>query len=430
MKYTSLSSSFFSDNRARLAQELKVGSVLVLHANDIFPTNADGTFALHQNANFFYLTGIDQEESILVMRILKGGDCKSTLLVRETNDQIAIWEGAKLTIQAAQQLSGIDDVRWTSEYDRVLQEAIPDATTIYIETNEHPRCINPVETRNMRLGNELRASFPKQIFENIYGILAEMRMVKQPEEIRAMQQACNITADGFTAILPHIKPGMGEWEVEGLLSCEYLKRRARKFSFLPILASGSNSCVLHYIINDQIMKEGDLLLMDIGAEYGNYNGDMTRTIPVSGKFTQRQRAVYEAVMRIMDYANSIMRPGVLKSEYERLVRVYVGKELVGLHLLTQSDLDDDPNDPPAVRRYFMHGCSHSLGLDVHDVGSANPVFAPHMIFTIEPGIYIREEAIGIRLENDVIIGENGNLNLLARAPLAPDEIESLMSKAK
>lgn len=428
MKYSPLPSTLFSGNRVRLASHLEKNSLLILHSNDIFPTNADGTFALHQNANFFYLTGIDQEESVLIMSINDKGISQSTLFIKETNAQIAIWEGKKLSTEEAARLSGIDDIRWASDYAAFLDDVMPKYDTVYLETNEHPRCVNPVQTRNVRLGDRLHSSWPGKSFKNIYGILGEMRLIKQPEEVVALQKACSITAEGFKSVLPRIKPGMGEWEVEAMLSCEYLKRKARKFSFLPILASGANSCVLHYIDNDQVMSEGDLLLMDIGAEYGNYNGDMTRTIPVSGQFTPRQREVYEAVMRIMAYAESIMRPGVLKSEYERLVRVYVGKELVSLGLLTEKDLADNPHDPAAVKRYFMHGCSHSLGLDVHDVGNAVPEFAPGMVFTIEPGIYIREESIGIRLENDILIGEKGNTNLLAAAPLSPDEIEALMAE--
>ena len=427
MKYSPLSPSLFSGNRIRLFKELDEGSLLILHSNDIYPTNADGVFALHQNANFFYLTGIDQEESILAMRMKAGGDCHTTLFIKETNSQIAIWEGKKLSMEEAARLSGVDDIRWTTEYQPYLDEVMPEHATVYLETNEHPRCVNPVQTRNMRMGDELKSTWANKSFKNVYGILADMRLIKQAEEIEALQKACAITAEGFKTTLKHIKPGMGEWEVEALLAREYLMRKARKFSFLPILASGANSCVLHYIDNDQMMKSGDLILMDIGAEYGNYNGDMTRTIPVNGKFSPRQREVYEAVLRTMVYAESLMRPGVLKSEYERLVRVYVGGELISLGLLTEKDVADDPEDPIAVKRYYMHGCSHSLGLDVHDVGNVSE-FAPGMVFTIEPGIYIREEGIGIRLENDILIGEERNTNLLAAAPLNPDDIERLMAE--
>lgn len=428
MKYSPLPSSLFSSNRLRLSEVLERNSLLVLHSNDILPTNADGTFPFHQNANFFYLTGIDQEESILIMSVKEDGESHSTLFVKETSPQIAIWEGKKLSQDEAAKISGIDDVRWTSEYPAFLDEVMPKYSTIYLETNEHPRCVSPVQTRNVRLGGELQANWPDKCFKNIYGIVGDMRLIKQADELEALKHVCTMTAEGFNAVIKHIKPGMGEWEVEALLSKEYLMRKARKFSFSPILASGANSCVLHYVDNDQVLKDGDLLLMDIGAEYGNYNGDMTRTIPVNGKFTPRQREVYEAVLRMMRYAESIMRPGVLKAEYERLVRVFAGKELVSLGLLTEKDLADNPNDPPAVKRYYMHGCSHSLGLDVHDVGNTAPEFAPGMVFTIEPGIYIREEGIGIRLENDILIGENGNTNLLAAAPLDPDEIERLMAK--
>jgi Xaa-Pro aminopeptidase len=428
MKYKPLSADFYKGTRDRLAKEVCEGSLVIIHANDVYPTNADGTLAHHQNANLFYVTGIDQEESVLVMSIGKNGEHHDTLLLRETNETIAIWEGARLSKDEASALSGIEDVRWTDEYDTLLSQCVPSAKLVWLEENQHPRCTNPVQTRNARKALALKKAYPSAKIENIYPILGEMRLIKQPEEIEQLKVACQITGEGYRELLSYIKPGMGEWEVEAKLSYEYLKRGARKFSFLPIIASGDSTCVLHYIVNDKVCKDGDLVLLDIGAEYGNYNGDMTRTIPVNGKYSPRQRAVYDAVLRTHNYAKSIMRPGTPKTEYERLVRVFVGHELVKLGLLTEKDLADNPNDPPAVRRYFMHGCSHSLGLDVHDVGNSQPTFKANMVFTVEPGIYIREEGIGIRLETDVLIGEESNTDLLDGVPLDPDEIERLMSK--
>lgn len=428
MRYDPLPASFFEGNRSRLALQLPPGSLVVLHSNDVMPTNADGSMAFHQNANLFYLCGIDQEETVLLMLIDGGGNCETTLLLRETSDTIAIWEGKRLSKEEASELSGIGDVRWTAEYESILGQYLAKAAAIYLEADEHPRAVSPVETRNMRMGAAIKKTHPGRQFENIYPVIAEMRMIKQPVEIEALRKACSITAEGFTDTLPRIKPGIGEWEIEASLSYEYIRRGARKFSFLPIIASGPNSCVLHYISNDNTCKDGGLVLLDIGAEYGCYNGDMTRTVPVNGKFTPRQREVYEAVLRTMEYAEGILRPGIQKSEYERKIRVHIAGELLGLGLLTPADIEENPEDPPAVRRYFMHGCSHHLGLDVHDVGAKDPVISAGMVFTIEPGIYIREESIGIRLENDYLVGEKETLNLMPNAPIRPDDIERLMAK--
>ena len=392
MRYEPLPSSFFAGNREELASRLPAGSMLILHANDVFPTNADGTFALHQNANLFYLTGVDQEETVLVMTIREDG-WDEILLLRETNEQIAIWEGARLSQEQARELSGIQDVRWTDEYDALLEALVPSASMVFVEANQHPRCSCPVETRNARMTKELKEKFPDAVLKNVYEILADMRQIKKPEEIKALKKACDITNEGFRELLRFIRPGVGEWQIEGFLANEFISRGPRKFSFLPIIASGKDTCVLHYIQNDKRCEDGDLVLMDM-----------------------------------MTYAKKILKPGILKSEYERLVRVFAAGELVKLGLITPAQVAEKPSDPPIVRKYYMHGCSHFLGLDVHDVGEANPVVLPGMVFTVEPGIYIAEEGIGIRLENDVLIGEIENIDLLGDVPLLPDDIERLMAR--
>lgn len=427
MRYEPLPASFYIQKRAQLSALLPVGSMLLLHSNDVFPTNADGTMPLHQNANLFYLTGIDQEETVLLM-IIEPQGVKETIFVRETNPTVKVWEGARLTKEDVTKLSGVQDVQWLDEFPKALKESVSLTDKVYIEQNVHPRSESMVQTRNARMAAQLQADYPNIVLENVYGILAKMREIKTPEEISSLKQACSMTNVAFRNLLPKIKPGLGEWQVESILSYEFLYQGSRKFSFMPIIAAGEDTCVLHYIQNDKVCQDGDLLLMDIGCEYGYYNSDMTRTVPVNGKFSPRQRAVYEAVLATMEYAKTIMRPGTLKSEYERLVRVFVGKKLVELNLLTQADLDEKPNDPPAVRRYFMHGCSHFLGLDVHDVGEKDPIFAAGMVFTIEPGIYIPDEAIGIRLENDILIGETENTDLLGDVPILPDDIERLMAQ--
>lgn len=427
LRYKPISSDFYVRMRDRLAALLPAGSLVIIHASDVYPTNADGTLAHHQNANLFYLTGIDQEETVLLMRIQEGGRHEDTLLLRETNERIVIWEGARLTKECATGISGIRDVRWTSEYNALLAAWMPQAREVWLERDNHPRRFTYVETRNERMAAALKASYPDACLKSLYDVLAAMRLVKEPEEIAQIREACRITGEGFVEVLRKIKPGMGEWEMEALLSCEYLKRRSRKFSFLPIIASGGDTCVLHYISNHKACREGDLILFDIGAEYGGYAGDMTRTIPAGGTYSPRQKAVYEACLAVHRYARSIMRPGLDRLEYERRVRVFMAKQLLALGLITQADIDAKPEDPPAVRRYYMHGTSHSLGLDVHDVGPTDPVFAVNQVWTIEPGIYIAEEGIGVRIETDVLIRENDTEDLIPNAPLDIADIEAIMT---
>lgn len=428
LRYTPIPASFYVQRRDMLAAKLPAGSLVVVHANDVYPTNADGTLAHHQNANLFYLTGIDQEETILIMQVEEDGRHKDTLLLRETDEKIVIWEGARLTKEDATELSGVEDVRWTDEYNMMLAELVPAAEEVWLETDNHPRRYTYVQTRNERCGAALRASYPDAKVQSLYPLLAEMRLVKAPEEMVQMREACRITGEGFVDVLKQIRPGMGEWEMEAALSNAYIRRRARKFSFLPIIASGKDTCVLHYISNHKECKDGDLILFDIGAEYGGYAGDMTRTVPANGKFTPRQKAVYEAVLAAHRYAASIMRPGLEKAEYERLIRVFMAEELIKLDLLTREEVDADPKNPLCVRRYFMHGTSHSLGIDVHDVCPDAPTFAEGQVWTIEPGIYIAEEGIGIRIETDVLIHADGVEDLIPNAPLDVADIEALMQK--
>lgn len=428
LRYTPISADFYVDRRDKLAAQLPVGSLVIVHANDVYPTNADGTLAHHQNANLFYLTGVDQEETVLLMRVQEDGRHEDTLLLRETNEHIVIWEGARLTKEAATELCGIEDVRWTSEYNALLAQWVPAAKQVWLEVDNHPRRNTYVQTRNARMQAALQAAYPDVVVKSLYEILADMRLVKTEAELVQLREACRITGEGFVEVLRNIKPGMGEWEMEGMLSSAYIRRRARKFSFLPIIASGADTCVLHYISNHKRCEDGDLILFDIGAEYGGYAGDMTRTVPANGKYTPRQKAVYEACLAVHRYACSIMRPGLKKSEYERLVRVFMAAQLVKLGLLTQEEVDAAPENPLCVRKYFMHGTSHPLGIDVHDVGPADPVFAPGQVWTVEPGIYIPAEKIGIRIETDVLIHADYTEDLIPNAPLDVADIEKLMGE--
>lgn len=427
LRYEPISAAFYKTTRDQLAAQLPAGSLVIVHSNDIYPTNADGTLPHHQNANLFYLTGIDQEESVLLMRVQEDGKHEDTLLLRETNEHIVIWEGARLTKEDATALSGIDDVRWTDEYNALLAAWVPAAKKVWLERDNHPRRLTYVQTRNERMAAALLAAYPDVELQSLYDLLAGMRLVKSEAEIAQLREACRITGEGWVEVLRSIKPGMGEWEIEALLSAAYIRRHARKFSFHPIIASGKDTCVLHYISNHKCCAEGDLILFDIGAEYGGYAGDMTRTIPANGKYSPRQKAVYEACLAVHRYARDIMRPGLKKSEYERLVRVRMAAELVKLGLLSQQEVDAAPENPLCVRKYFMHGTSHSLGIDVHDVGPADPVFAENQVWTIEPGIYIPEESIGIRIETDVLIHADYTEDLIPNAPLDVADIEALMA---
>ena len=429
LRYKPISASFYNSTRDKLAAQLPAGSLVIVHANDIYPTNADGTLAHHQNANLFYLTGIDQEETVLLMRVQEDGKHEDTLLLRETNEHIVIWEGARLTKEDATAMSGIADVRWTDEYNALLAVWVPAAKEVWLEQDNHPRRLTYVQTRNARMAAALQASYPDAQLKSVYDILAAMRLVKSEEELVQIREACRITGEGWVEILSQITPGMGEWEMEGLLSSAYIRRRARKFSFHPIIASGKDTCVLHYISNHKCCEEGDLILFDIGAEYGGYAGDMTRTVPANGIYSPRQKAVYEACLAVHRYAKDIMRPGLKKSEYERMVRVRMAAELVKLGLLTQQEVDAAPENPLCVRKYFMHGTSHPIGLDVHDVGPADPVFAENQVWTIEPGIYIPEEGIGIRIETDVLIHADEAEDLIPNAPLDVADIERAMASA-
>lgn len=423
-RYQAIDKSFYIKKRDELASKLDAGSIVIIHSNDNAPTNADGAHPFQQNTNLFYLCGIDQEESVLIMRIGEGGSHEDTLLLRETNDMIAIWEGARLDQAEGAELSGISDVRWTSEYQALLAQWLGAGQKVYFETDQHLRRFTQVQSRNERMAAALKANYPSVKAESIYEIISEMRLVKSEEEIEQLRRACRITGEGYLATIKRIKAGMGEWEIEASLIGEFIKRRARKHSFQPIIASGGNACVLHYLSNHDTCEDGEMVLFDIGAEYGNYCGDMSRVVPVNGRFTPRQREVYDAVAAVHLKAMEYMKVGVMKADYEKQVQQFMGEQLVKIGLLSQQELDADLM---SIRKYFMHGTSHPLGLDVHDVGPANPAFAVGQVWTIEPGIYIKEEGLGYRLETDVVIRENGVEDLLGFVPLQADEVEAAMA---
>lgn len=428
MRYEPIDPQLFVTNRERLRALLKPNSIVVLHSNDVYPTNADGTMPFRQQSDLYYLTGVDQEDSILILvpDAYEARD-REILLVKETSEHIAIWEGDKLTKDQATQVSGIGRVEWTSSFESLLHRLVPQIDHIYLTTNEHLRAEVVVETRNARFIRDCQARYPLHRYERLAPLIHRLRMIKQPAEIEVIQKACDITEAGFRRSLGFIQPEVGEWEIEAEFMHEFLRRGSRGFAYTPIIGSGKNACVLHYITNDHVCRDGDLLLMDVAAEYAGWNSDMTRTVPVNGKFTDRQRAVYDAVLRVLRGANEILRLGKFPADYQREVLELMEKELVDLKLFTAEEAKAQGPEKPLVKKYFMHGTSHHLGLDVHDVSPPNEAFAEGMVMTIEPGIYIREEGIGIRLENNVVIGKDDNFDLMGNIPIEADEIEALMA---
>lgn len=429
MRYRQISKSLYINNRKRLAKELQSGSLAVFNSNDIMPTNADGTMRFRQNNDLFYLTGIDQEETILVIfPDYPDKKFREVLFLRETSELIATWEGHKLTKEEARELSGIETVLWTSEFSKLFNTMLTmgGAEFVYLNTNEHYRADVSVESRDARFIKWCKERYPLHKYERIAPIMSKLRSVKSNEEIDQLQIACNITERAFRRVLGFVKPGVKEYEIEAEFIHEFLRNGSRGFAYEPIIASGADSCVLHYIENNKACQAGDVLLLDVGAEYGNYNADMTRTIPVSGKFTKRQKDVYNAVLRIKRAAIKLLKPGVQYFEYHKEVQKITETELIKLKLFDKTDLKKQNPAKPLFMKYFMHGTGHHLGLDVHDIGNMYVKMQVGMVWTVEPGIYIKEEGLGIRLENNVVIEKNGVKDLMKNIPVEAEEIEELM----
>ncbi len=429
MKYQQLSSQLYIANRSRLAQKIEKGGLAVFTSNDIYPTSADGSMPFKQASDIFYLTGVDQEETILVIFPSANSSAhKEILFVKETSEHIAVWEGAKLTKEQARNQTGIQNIQWVQDFDKTMRVLMNEALSLYLNDNAHTRATIEVETREMRLSKKLRAEYPHHTIARIAPAMHHLRAVKQEEEIQQLQKAIDITRAGFERVLQFVKPGVLEYEIEAEFAHEFLRRGSRGFAYTPIIASGANACVLHYIANDQPCKDGDIILLDVGAEYGNYNADMTRCIPVNGKFSQRQKEVYNAVLRVMKAATELLRPGTMIGEYHKAVGELMTKELVELKLISMDDVKNQNPTWPAYKKYFMHGTSHFLGLDVHDVGDWNIPMQVGNVFTVEPGIYIPEEGLGIRIENNVVIEHNRTRNLFDEFPVEVEEIENWMNK--
>jgi Xaa-Pro aminopeptidase len=428
MKYLDIDSSLFTENRKRFAKYLKPKSLALFFSNDIMPTNADGTMPFRQNADLFYLSGADQEESILaIFPEASNPDHREILFLRETNAQIAIWEGEKLSVEKAREVSGIQNIQWLDKFDVVLKALMAEAEHVCLNSNEHLRATIEVETREVRLGKGIREKYPLHRYERSAPIMHSLRAIKQPIEIELMKRAAAIDVQGYMRVMKFIKPGVWEYEIEAEFAHEFLRNRSRGFGYTPIIASGYNACVLHYIENNQQCKDGDLILIDVGSEYANYHSDITRTLPVNGRFTPRQKQVYNAVLHVMKEAMKLLRPGNQLHEYHKEVGKIMEGQLLDLGLIDKTDIKNQNPAWPAYKKYFMHGTSHYLGLDVHDVGHWNVKMEAGNAFTCEPGIYIPEENMGIRIEDDVIITENGLVNLTEGAPKEVEAIEEMMN---
>lgn len=408
--------------------QMKPKSIAVFNSNDIYPVSADSTMPFEQHRDIFYLSGADQEETILVL-FPDAMDKKhrEILFVRETNEHIAVWEGAKLTKEKATAVSGIETIYWLSDFDKVFFDLMTESETIYFNTNEHYRQAVETQTREDRFIERCKKEFPAHQWAKSNPILQQIRGVKEPEEIALMQQACDITEKGFRRILQFTKPGVWEYEMEAEYLHEFIRNRSKGFAYTPIIAAGDNANVLHYIENNLQVQDGDLILMDVAAEYANYSSDMTRTIPANGKFTDRQKAVYNAVLRVKNEATKMLVPGTIWAEYHKEVGKIMTSELLGLGLLDKADVQNEDKNWPAYKKYFMHGTSHHIGLDTHDYGELKMPMKPNMVFTVEPGIYIPNEQMGIRLEDDLVIQETGEpFNLMKNIPIEVEEIEELM----
>jgi len=418
----------FISHRANLAKLMLPNSLAVVNANDILPTNADGTLVLRPNSDLFYLAGIEQEESILLLYPdAHEENMREILFLRETNDLIAIWEGHKLTKEEARKVSGIKRVEWLSEFRPLFHRLMCECEHAYLNSNEHKRATIELPTREARFIKDTQGRYPLHDYQRLARLMHRLRAVKSDFELALIRQACAITQAGFARVCKFVKPGVTETEVEAEFAHEFI-RRGGNFAYSPIIASGKNACALHYLTNDQHCRKGELLLLDVAASYANYNSDLTRTIPVSGRFTRRQRQVYNAVLRVLRSASTAATPGKLPKHWQKEAEAMIEKELVDLGLLRMAEIRKQDPDKPALKKYFMHGVGHPLGLDVHDVTDTTQPIQAGWVLTIEPAIYIPAEGFAVRLENDILVQANGNVDLMADIPIEADDIERLMRR--
>lgn len=426
MKAVPIPAELFVHNRRRLLPHLGAQAVVVVQSNDVLPTNADGTMGFHQNADLFYLTGINQEETILLLAPGAFDEkLREVLFIREPSEHLKIWEGHKLSREKAREASGIANVKFLTEFPSVFRQLMVEGEQVYLNTNEYPKGVAPVETRELRFVRECREAFPLHTYRRLAPLLADLRLVKSSHEIDMIRRACGLTRQGFLRVLPFVRPGVNETEVEAEFAHEFIRHKAQ-FAYPPILCAGENNCILHYGQNDQECRDGELLLMDVAAGYGQYMSDLTRTIPVSGRFTPRQRSVYDAVLRVFRQVAAAMVPGAYLKDLRTQTEKLVEQELLSLGLLKAEEVAQQDPDKPLFKKHYMHGVAHSIGLDVHDVGLPSRPIQPGWVLTCEPAIYVADEKFGIRLENDILVTEDGPVDLMADIPIEADEIEELM----
>lgn len=430
MKYDRIDKQLYIKNRERFIAKMEGKSLAVFNSNDIYPISADSTMPFQQHRDILYLSGVDQEESILVLfPSCSNEKHREVLFLRETNEHIAVWEGAKLTKEGAYEVTGIKTVYWLNQFPTIFKQMMAEAESIYLNTNEHLRANTEVQTREDRFIVSVKQDYPAHSVKKSAPIMHTIRAVKDQIEIDLMQRACKITEAGFRKLLSFTKPGVWEYEIEAELIHEFIRNRSKGFAYTPIIASGGNACVLHYIENNQQCKSGEVILLDIAAEYANYSSDLTRCIPVDGKFTKRQKEVYNAVLHVKKEAEKLLVPGTYLNDYHKEVGLIMQGQLLNLGLIDKTDIKNQDPEWPAFKKYFMHGTSHYIGLDTHDVGHWNVPIEAGMVFTCEPGIYIPEENLGIRLEDDLVVQKTGApFNLMKDIPLEADEIETLMNQ--
>jgi len=428
MRHAPISSRLFRHNRDRLRALLPDNALAILNANDVLPTNADGTLVLVPNSDLFHLTGIEQEESVLLLAP-DAFDVKQReiLFLREPDEHLKVWEGHKHTKEEARKISGVQRVEWLSAFPSLFRQLMCEAEQVFLNTNEHRRAVVDVDTRDARFIRETQQAYPLHQYRRLAALMHQVRAEKSEDEIELIRHACEITRKGFLRVARKVRPGINECDVEAEFAHEFIRSRA-KFAYPPIIASGASACVLHYLENDKPCRKGDLLLLDVGASYANYNADMTRTLPVSGTFTKRQRQVYESVLYVLRTMCQTAMPGVLHRDWQKQSEALMTEELLKLGLLKPGQVRKQDPDKPACKKYFVHGLGHPLGLDVHDVGLMSEPFAPSWVLTVEPGIYIPEEGFGIRLENDIVVTDDGPIDLMADIPIEAEEIEALMNR--
>lgn len=428
MRYQQIDSQLFVANRARLSGLLAPNSLAVVNSNDIPQTNADGTLPLPTNSDLFYLTGIEQEQTILLLYPDADDEKHRTVLfLREPTKELEIWEGSKLTREKARALSGIQDVHWLSEFPRLFHRLMCECEHAYLNSNEHKRAVIEVESREARFVTEVLRRYPLHDYRRLAPLMHTLRAVKSDVELQLIRHACGITEAGFRRVLNFTRPGVNESEIEAEFAHEFI-RRGGHFAYQPIIASGVNACALHYVTNSALCRKGELVLLDVGASYANYNSDMTRTIPVNGRFTRRQKQVYSAVLRVLRECSRGLVPGKKPRDWQQEAEQLIERELVNLGLITLKQIRQQPTDKPAYKEFFMHGVGHPLGLDVHDVAHTTQPIQAGWVMTVEPGIYIRKEGMAVRLENNVLVTEQGPVDLMASIPIEPDEIEDLMQR--